>query len=553
MLSTHLSFFNKLTMKTIFQVPDQNSAESNVQATATLRPYQEDLVKAIEKSFETHRCVMAQLPTGGGKTVVMGSIVKKYLDMGLSVLCVAHRQELILQGAKHLERWTGQKIGIIKAKHKYDPKNNLQFGSVQTLSRRLLKLRHFDVIIIDEAHHSVSNTYLTLLAKYKESKVLGLTATPVRMNKQGFDHLFEDLVCGVTVAELMRQGHLSEYKVFISPKIISTSDSELSDDEKDTAKVEKKPKRSSWKKDYSSYDIESRNNYNVMVEQLVFNYQDHANNGTCLVFAINIAHSLEIVDAYQKAGISAVHLGANSPDDVRADILEKLARKEIKVISNVGLMGEGVDVPSLDCVQIARPTKSLALHLQMLGRVLRKAKGKEYGIILEHTENTLLLGTPEQDRDWSIFPGFKKDIPFLGIEEEEEKETKTAGGMSGDPETEGRSTIDLEELAEADRQALIKIGLERDLQKLFKDFVYCLLPSNRELLKQVWAESFQDKTLTLRMKERKDIYKVIASRVPAFETALAKVKGPGYKIVVLESKKAKSESNNQASETKLLA
>lgn len=327
---------------------------------------------------------MGQLPTGGGKSVLFAAIASHYAELGLRVLLIAHREELIIQGAKHLSNWTQYPVGIIKAGYPFEPLFPIQFASIQTIVNRLDRLPDYDLVIIDEAHRATSDTYTQVLDRFPDAKILGLTATPVRTDGKGFEGVFDVLECGICTADLIEAGYLSPYRLFAAPNGLITKGARTK------------------MGDYSISDLEDLNDADVVASDVVKLYQEHANGATCIAFALSVDHSIAIADAYNRAGIPALHIDATTESNIRKGALEQLKSGELKVISNVGLFGEGVDVPSLDCVQIVRPTKSLGLHLQMLGRVLRVAEGKQYGLILDHAGNCQRLGLPDSIRGWGL-------------------------------------------------------------------------------------------------------------------------------------------------------
>ena len=189
--------------------------------TYNLRDYQTDLIRQIFASWQTKRSVMLQLPTGGGKTILFAYLAREFAKKGMGVLVLAHREELLLQAQEKLEAITGVPAGIIKSGYpvySYD----LQVASVQSLVRRKNK-PDAGLVIVDEAHHASSKTYTSILEAYPESYVLGCTATPHRIDGQGFKWLFDELICGPSTGDLIDQGYLSRYKLFQAIKVVDTS------------------------------------------------------------------------------------------------------------------------------------------------------------------------------------------------------------------------------------------------------------------------------------------------------------------------------------------
>ena len=367
-----------------------------------LRDYQEKAIDDIYSSFRKgNKNVMLQLPTGAGKTVVTAKICKDGYQNGRRVLVLAHREELVKQAAKHISNAIGSPVvGIIKAG--IDPNYDLQIqvASVQTIIKRLDAIDHFHLVITDEAHHSTANTYRAIYDRFHAAKLLGVTATPIRLNGKGFKDLFDDLVTSLTTQQLIELGHLSKFKLFASQKQMNFDG------------VGKKLG------EYSQADIAEINDPTELAGDVVASYERYAKGSQCLVFATSVEHSIAIADAYNDRGIKAIHLDGTTPTKERSQALADFVAKKIQVMTNCSLFGEGLDIPALETVQIARRTASVGLHLQMLGRVLRVAEGKEYAIIIDHTDNWKRLGLPTKPRSWSL-KGVKDDKPQeLEIDEE---------------------------------------------------------------------------------------------------------------------------------------
>jgi superfamily II DNA or RNA helicase len=354
-----------------------------------LRPYQ---IEGIRKIFEAwnpnilnHRNVLFQMPTGTGKTTVFSEIVRKATIKNKKVLIVVHRIELVEQIADRLSQFNVD-TGIISAKQKPNPECDVQVATIQTLSRR--SYPPADIIIIDECHHSKASTYKTLWDIYPEARFLGVTATPVRINGDGFEDLFEILIPLGRLSSFFEHGYLARIKHLVGciP---------------DLSKVKQRMK---------DYDIKMLRNVmldNSIMANLIDSYHKFAQGKKMIVFAVDVKHSKEIVQRYLDAGISAAHVDANTPKKDRISILEKFKTGEILVLSNVDIVSEGFDVPDCEAVQLARPTKSLVLYLQQVGRCMRPAKGKEFGLVLDNAGLWLEHGLSYIDRDW-LLEGVKK-------------------------------------------------------------------------------------------------------------------------------------------------
>ena len=274
--------------------------------------------------------------------------------------------------------------GFIKAGRKPDYSHPIQIASVQTLCRRS-ELPDASLIIIDEAHHCVTASYSGLFDKYPSAKFLGVTATPQRNDGQGFEEYFDDLVLGPEVSQLIQYGYLCDYKLFATQEI---------------RVPESKKSRKSQNGDYTSKQLKK-----LCIEKVNFPkaYQDYG-GGSCLVFAPDVSMSKLVVRKYNAENIPAAHLDGETPSHRRQDLIRRFRDGEIKVLSNVAIFTEGFDLPTLNTIQILRPTRSQGLWLQMLGRVLRAAPNKAYATIIDHTDNYDRLGLPDTSREWRLAP-----------------------------------------------------------------------------------------------------------------------------------------------------
>lgn len=357
-----------------------------METTYNVRSYQKEIIEQILSHWATYKRVLLQVPTGGGKTVIFATIARELASRNYPVLVLVHREELLLQAVEKLIAIIGGEVGIIK--HGYKPNYSalIQVATVQTLVKRLdlFKFVNFSLIIIDEAHHSTASTYRKILDAYPKAYQLGVTATPIRLDGTGFRDLFEVLVCGPSTKELIKLGHLSKFRLFADPNPMKTKGVKTVNG------------------DYSPSDMVKANDIIELSGNLLKSYQEHAFFKRGVVFACSVQHSTEIANRYNEAGIPAAHLDGKSAPGYRAEILERFRLGEIKVISNCQLFDEGLDIPALEVIQVAKPTKSLTRWLQMVGRALRPAENKDYAIILDHTKNWAIHGLPSEERIWSL-------------------------------------------------------------------------------------------------------------------------------------------------------
>lgn len=411
------------------------SHNETTQTAIALRDYQQALIQGIYEAWKSNPRVLAQLPTGGGKTLIFAAIANEFARRSERVLVLAHREELILQAASKLTAIANVPVGIVKAGYDLNPLFPIQVASVQSMVNRLRYFEDFSLLITDEAHHSPAATYRKIMGGYPNAYQLGVTATPIRTDGTGFDDLFDALVTGPTVGELIKAGHLSPFKLYADSNPMST---------KGVKTVAG---------DFSSSDIAKSNDVVKLSGNLIDSYRRYCHGKSCLIFAVNVNHSMAIARRYNVEGIPAIHLDGETPSEVRKEALRRFSVGEIKVISNCSLFGEGLDIPSIDAVQIARPTKSLSLWLQMVGRALRPAQGKDLAILLDHTNNWLYHGLPTRRRLWTL----------EGCQQDEEKLERLPSGEVG------IKTVEVEEaIAEL---VEVKEDEEDDWANFYRDLV----------------------------------------------------------------------------------
>ncbi|MBD2255862.1 DEAD/DEAH box helicase [Nostoc parmelioides] len=347
-----------------------------------LRDYQQDLVSKTFAAWSSGiRKVLLQLSTGGGKTVIFAEIASKMTAQGEGVLVVAHREELILQAAEKLTAVTKLQPGIIKAGYK-STDSPLQIASIQTLARRQT-YPSAQLVIIDEAHHSSANSYRKLLDAYPHALVLGLTATPRREDGYGLRDIFDQLICSISTKELIALGYLTDYKLIAGFKYSR----------------HKVPQ----KRDFTRKELEEvASDYKP--SEVLKQWQNFCAGKKTVIFAVNVIHSKQIAAAFCADGITCEHLDGETPNDERQAILDRFRSGQTQVISNCAILTEGFDCPDSSAAVIARPTSSVTLWLQMIGRVLRPAPGKDYATILDMTDNWFRLGRPCDNRKWSLEP-----------------------------------------------------------------------------------------------------------------------------------------------------
>ena len=325
-----------------------------------LRDYQRKAVEAVRDKLPRRPILVA--PTGSGKTVMATALVEK---LGCPTLWLAHRKELIDQAARRLEAH-GLETGIVMSGYSADPEAQVQVASVQTLVRR--EMPPAGLVVVDECHHARAGTYQKILEACPGVPVVGLTATPFRLDGRGLGDLFGELVVAAWPDKLCEAGWLHAPKVWASK----------APDLRGVRVVAG---------DYSLSALARRSNTAELNADIVETWQSRAAGRRTIVFAVDIAHSRAIAEAFLEADIAAEHLDGSTPRPERDAILRRLATGETKVVCNCMVLTEGWDLPALECAVIARPTASLNLHLQMIGRVMRACDGKDGAIVLDHAGN----------------------------------------------------------------------------------------------------------------------------------------------------------------------
>lgn len=359
----------------------------------SLRPYQEQGVAEIRLRYMQGRnSVLFVLPTGGGKTVCFSYIAEQASKKGNRICILVHRDELVDQTSRSLDS-IGVRHGIIAAHRSMDLSCAVQVASVWTLARRLHMVppSFFQLMIVDEAHHAVAGSWAKVITHYPDARVLGVTATPQRLDGKGLIGHFDDLVVGPDTAWLTAQGFLAPAKVFAPPGKIDTS------------------KLRTRMGDFRMDDAERQLQEGGIMGDAVTHYTRHIFPGTAIAFCCSVAHAEAVAEAFQAQGIRARSIDGTMDKGERRKLIEALGTGEVQVLTSCMIISEGTDVPSVTGAILLRPTQSLSLYLQMVGRCLRPAPGKAHAIINDHVGNSLRHGLPTDPREWSLEGKTKKD------------------------------------------------------------------------------------------------------------------------------------------------
>ncbi len=316
-----------------------------------LRPYQTELMANVRQAMRTHSHVLAVLPTGGGKTRIFCEIAKSARARGARVQVLVHRRELVDQTPDE---------------------------SVRTIQS--WKPDGEDLVIVDEAHHSCARTWLQKLNTC--DRVLGFTATPQRLDGGGLDVLYSAMATGPSSAQLIDDGWLSEYKLFCPPGAAGL---------KGIRRVAG---------DYNKRQLTEAVSQTRVVAAAVRNWLTLAGRRQTIGFCVSIAHMEKVQASFKSAGISCASIDGKMSKSSRDDTIKRFRLQQITVLLSVDLISEGFDVPACDCVLLLRPTQSLGLHLQQVGRALRPSS--QHAVILDAAGNSEHHGLPDDARSWSL-------------------------------------------------------------------------------------------------------------------------------------------------------
>jgi len=374
----------------------------------TLRDYQADLVTGLRGAIASGaKAPLAVLPTGGGKTAVSGSIADGVARRGRLAWFVVPSLVLLSQTAEKFREY-GIRAGILHSGFTPDASAPIQIITIQTLDRlvrrgllrdtksgRLYFPAHGrrpsiwapDLAVLDEAHHASAAQYLRAHAALTDTRWLGVTATPERLDGKGLGAgcggIFDALIEGPTIAELIHRRHL------VQPVVYAPSVADLSGIHTRAG-------------DFAAEEAAAKLDKPAITGSVVGHYRSLAPGARAVTFCCSIAHSQHVAAEFRAAGIPATHLDGEADSEERRRVITAFTRGEIRILTNCALISEGFDVPAVEAAILLRPTQSLAMFLQQVGRALRPAPGKDRALILDHVGNVLRHGMPDDDRDWSL-------------------------------------------------------------------------------------------------------------------------------------------------------
>lgn len=422
---------------------------SFIQDNTVLRPHQIEAKAKIFDAWSKYDSVMLQMPTGTGKTYLFTSLINDIINTyrnihkDLKILVVAHRTELLDQISATLNKF-GIAHGFIQGVREQYLWKRVQVASIMSLLTEKnyynVCKQKFDYIIVDEAHHSLADSYIKLFGLFPKAKKLGVTATPWRLNHESFLSLYQHLIVSPQISWFINNNLLSDFDyVSIKPdsevqRLVDNTDVSMAGE-------------------FSNTDLENTFNNRRIRSKLYESYKQFAKGRKGIIYAINKRHAAKIAELYSSHGVKSVAIDCDTPKEERQNLIHAFKRGDISVLVNVDIFTEGFDCPDVSFIQLARPTKSLALYLQQVGRGLRIVAGKEKTIILDNVGLYNYFGLPDANRKWQYhfvgngdiehkshsshdYVNFKQfDIEFdeSRFEEENEQMIVVRGGVSSKP------------------------------------------------------------------------------------------------------------------------
>ena len=332
--------------------------------------------------LQGHRAVLIQAPTGSGKTLLTAHMLDTAARKGMGAWFIVHRRELVKQSIKAFHG-EGIKYGVLASGFQEDTRAAIQIASIQSLIHRYSRLRAPQMIVWDEAHHLAAGSWTRLFSSFPMAYHIGLTATPLRLDGSGLKKYFTSLILGPSVQVLVQQGYLAPYRLFAPGGMdLKGLHSRMGD--------------------YIKSEAASAADKPTITGNAILEYKRHCAGKMAVVFCVSIEHSKHVVEQFRAAGIPSAHVDGETDVKERDAAIESFEAGRIKVLSNVELFGEGFDLPAIEVAILLRPTQSLGLYLQQVGRALRPSPGKDTAFILDHAGNVLQHGLPDQDREWSL-------------------------------------------------------------------------------------------------------------------------------------------------------
>ena len=350
----------------------------------TLRPYQTAAVDKLREAYRQGLCSpLLVLPTGGGKTIIFCDVTARHVEKGGRVSILVHRVELVEQVVKALID-VGIEPGVISPEYPFRPRLPVQVCSVATVYNRLGRVPPPTLVVVDECHHAIRKTrWGKILEVWSKARRLGVTATPTRLSGEGLGDMFDSLIVGPSTQELIDLGALAQVTVY-APK------------QPDLAGLKRRGG------DFATEALAAHMDRPTITGDCLDHYNRLAAGKQAVVFCVSVDHAKHVAQQFMAAGHTALSVDGGTHRDLRARIIRDFHQRTIRVLTSCDLISEGFDCPGIEVGVSLRPTASLALYLQQIGRCLRPAPGKDRALILDHAGNTHRHGLPTEPREWSL-------------------------------------------------------------------------------------------------------------------------------------------------------
>ncbi len=347
-----------------------------------LRDYQDDLVSRIRNAMRENRRVLGVAPTGAGKTVMFSYIAFNAAMRNRRAIIVAHRREIVDQISTALSKFD-LRHGRIQPGHSMtgDP---VQVAMVQTIAKRMHLIREPDLLVIDEAHHAVAGQWSKVAAAWPNARILGVTATPERLDGRGLGDAFDALVEGPATADLIQRGFLADFEYFAPPPSADFSGI------------------ATRAGDYAIDQLAAAMDKATVTGDAVEHYRRHLQGAPAIAFCVTVAHAEHVAEQFRQAGFRAASVDGKLDAGERARRVAAIGTGELQILTSCELVSEGFDVPAVAGAILLRRTKSLSLYLQQVGRCLRLKADGSRAVILDHVGNVNLHGSPKTPRVWTL-------------------------------------------------------------------------------------------------------------------------------------------------------
>ncbi len=361
-----------------------------------LRDYQSKNVSDIRAAFaQGHRAVCYVAPTGSGKTVLFTHIAEGLFRKGRRAWILCHRRELLTQTSAALTKFNVPH-GMVSPQYPSDYAQPIQVASIQTIinAKRQEGLQAPHLIIADECHHAVSKTWAAVIGLHPGAKLLGVTATPMRLDSVGLQRVFDAMVLGPTVQGLIDAGHLAKVRCYAPAPVVDLSGVKT------------------VLGDYALGELENRVNRKVVTGDAIEHYRTHVKGAPAIAFCVSVAHAHAVAAEFRAAGYRAAAVDGTMNDADRKARIGGLADGTVQVLTSCELVSEGLDIPIVTAALLLRPTQSLGMHRQQIGRILRPAPGKDYAIVMDHVGNLGRHGLPTEEIAWTLDGKQKRAKPM---------------------------------------------------------------------------------------------------------------------------------------------